>query len=388
MSKSDVPLIHGSISWLTLFYDLIIVAVFARATYIYGKNPSWETLGFIGIALLSLYVMWSVTTLELLLAEKETWARRGVVFVQVCALLVTGLAMYRGGGISDRFGFIALTVAFLSLATLTQLRRQDPQSDHRFIRPLTVVSLVTAAIFAAGACFPMGFAINGFLIAWAFYGVGTLVAAIGYAAWAPRLIVAPSYVQSHLLNERFGVLLLIALGDAFVKVLEVLGAMRSIPQPQFLGLTILFVVGVWLLYYPTLSNPALPRTLAEARSRIAAHFLLVVMGGVGIIAYVELATGFGEENHQTQWTSLPVLGVMVSILWLTLLNDRKWTKKAWVLFTSCIALVILTLLAEYADTVSREIDLVISNFVTLITAIILLEFHGKLRRATPPSQQL
>lgn len=384
MVKNGLPQLSGSISWLTLFYDLIIVAVFARATYIYGKDPSWLTLGFIGVALLSLYVMWSVTTLELLLAQKETWARRGVVLVQVCALLVSGLAMYRGGGLSDRFGFIALMVSFLSLAALTQLRRQDRDTDHRYIRPLTVVSLVSAGIFAVGACFPMGFAIGEVLIAWVFYGIGTLVAAVGFATWGPRLIVAPASVKSHLLNERFGVLLLIALGDAFVKVIELLGAMRSIPQPQFLGLTLLFVVSIWMLYYPTLSNPALPTSLRQARSRIAAHFLLVVAGGVSIIAYVELATGFGEENHQTKWTSLPILAVMASILWLTVLQEQKWTKQATALSVSCAVLVVLTALAEYADSISREVDLVAANAVALLTAVIVLELSGKLRRSPLP----
>ncbi len=365
----------STVSWMTLFYDLIIVAVFARATYIYGKDPSWMTFAFIAVSLIVLYALWSITNLELVMSPDTSWRRRIVVLVQVVALLVCGLAMYRGGGISDRWGFLALCVAFLSTAALTWLRKREATYDARWMRTLMFVSLGASAIFALGACFPMGFLVGDVLIAWIFYPVAAVWVAVGFAVIIPRLLVSPTSIDAHPLNERFGVLLLIVLGDAFLQLLEVLGAMRSIPAPEFLVFTLLFVIAIWLLYFPMLGDPPLAATIRLARSRVAAHFLLVLSSAFGIVAYVELSTGFSEKDADgtsTAWTTIPMLGVGVAVLWLTWIESRRWTS-AMLTHTLAVAiLLVLTVSGEITNNLGREIDLVVANLVLLAAALAVL----------------
>jgi len=184
------------------------------------------------------------------------------------------------------------------------------------------------------------------------------------------------------LNERFGILLLIVLGDAFLQLLEVLGAMRTIPAPEFLVFTLLFVIAIWLLYFPVLGEPPLAPTIRLARGRVVAHFLLVLSSAFGIVAYVELSTGFSEKDDAgatTAWTTFPMLGVGVAILWLALIESRRWTRTTIAHAIAVVVLVALTVSGELTNNLGRELDLVIANFVLLATAIIVLAMRRRER---------
>lgn len=378
MTKKLIPNNEGahSISWLTLCFDLIVVAVFARASYIYGKYPTWLVFAFIVVALTLIYLIWSMTTLELLLSERETWLRRAIVFVQVCALLVSGLAMYRGGGISDRYGFAALCIAFLGVAAHVWLRSRQTGGDRRFVKPLGVSAIVVALIFAIGASFPMGYAIGDVLIAWIFYPLGALVAIFTFSIWGPRLIVKPAKITTHALNERFGVLLLIVMGDAFLQLLEILGAKRTIANPMFLIFTLVLVAAIWLLYYPRLSEVPLTETISAARTRVFGHYLLAVSSMFSIVAYSVSADSGTESGHieseAVHWTALPVIGVVLSILLLTLVRDRRWTTAASLHTVAVLLLCAVNFFSDVWVVIEREQDLAIAVSIVLIDAIAVL----------------
>ncbi len=385
MSNSENNGLH-KISWLTLFYDVILVAVIARATYIYGKYPTWFTLVFISLTLLAVYVLWASTTLELMLSPEETWPRRALLFVQICALLLAGLAMYRGGGISDQWGFLGLAVSFASVGIFTLMRARDPFSDGRFVRPLAVTSFGTAIVFGVAALFPMKFMIGAVEIAWVFYAVGLGWAFVGMLIWAPRLITAPTRVQRTALNERFGVLLLIVLGDAFLQLLESLGALREIPAPGFVILSLVFVASVWLLYFPTMSEPELPTTPLTARIRIAAHFVLMLSAAYSIVAYVNLSTVLFGPNYKegVHWTTWPVAGVAVAVLVLTLLHDKRWSARVWAHAVTSVVLIGMAVQGRLSDDLVREIDLVVANVVILVDALVALMLSRRaLARGVP-----
>lgn len=364
-----------TVPWLTLFYDLIVVAVIARASYIYGKNPTWLNFGFIAVSLLIVYILWSITTLELLLNQKETWKTRALIAIQVVALLISGLAMYRGGGISDRWGFFALAVAFTSVALLALSRRLTPHSNHRFSTSSSIFSLCAAAIFGVGSLFPMGYVIGEVLIAWIFYPLGAAVGLAGLVFAAPRLLIKPTTINAHQLNERFGVLLLIVLGDAFLQTLEVLGTQRTITSPLFLFLTILLVFSVWIQYFLYLANPPLARRVSLARARVVAHFLLVISTAFSIVALVRIADELGKEINT--WSTLPLLFLVGSLLWLTVLQDERWTKKASIHCTTFLFLLALTIAGQQADALVKEIDFILANIAILCDVVVVYFLIGK-----------
>lgn len=370
------PTSAHEISWLTLFFDLIVVAAVSRAAHIYASNPTWLVFAFIVVALTLVYLIWSMTTLELLLAKRETWLRRGIIFVQVCALLVSSLAMSRGSGISDRYGFISLAIAFMGVASLTWLRGREPGADQRYVRPLGISSLITAVICAVGATFPMGYAVGGILIAWIFYPAAALFALVTFSLWGPKLLVKPTTIAAHTLNERFGVLLLIVLGDAFVQLLAVLGTERVIAKPGFLIFTLMLVAGIWMLYYPRLADVPLTLTIRAARLRVAAHYLLALSAAFAIVAFAMSADSGSASAHDhavaVSWTPLPVAGIMFSILLLTLIRDHTWSISATLHFVTFLLLLGVTACATLTPLFPGESDLVTSMALILIDAIAVL----------------
>lgn len=364
---------HHNISWLALFYDLILVAVVSRATYIYGKNPTWETLAFVGLNMLVIFVLWALTTLTMLSSQKESWLQRALVFIQVCALLVAALAMYRGGGISDRWAFVSLGVSFLAIAMM-QLTLNGSRMWAQRNRPLVKLSLVSAILFGFGALFPMGFELsNGLLIAWINYPIAVACASIGTFIVAPRILFSTAPIDSRILNERFGVLLLIVLGDAFLHLIHELGTVRALPQPLSLVLVLVFVLSVWLLYFPTISEPAQAATVAQARSRFIAHFILIASTAFSIVAYVDLAASQIPGKETSHWSVLPVVGLLASIAWLTIPHDGSWSIAVRIHLVAAIAVAVVGVLTSVLSVLTWERGLVIAAALTLADAIVVIQ---------------
>jgi low temperature requirement protein LtrA len=363
------------VTWLPLFYDLILVAIIGRATYVYSNDPTWTTFGFVFLSMLIVFVLWANTTLELLLTHRETWAQRGLIFAQVTVLFIAGLAMYRGGGISDRWGFISLGVAFLSLAGLQYLRtRHNP--EFRQGKASLVVSLISAFLFGWGALFPMGYTIgNGILIAWINYPLAILFATISTFVIAPRVLVSTNSINKLHLNERFGVLFLIVLGDAFLHLLHELGYLRVLPNPWDVALTIAFVFGLWVMYYPTISEPELPHSVSVARSRVAAHFLLIASAAFSIVAYVSMGSpqDLSESTTANQgWSVLPLVGILVAVFWLTYLFDQRFSVSTTLHLLATGVVMAVGILASWLEVISWQSGLVIGAVVIVIDAALVL----------------
>ena len=374
---------------MPLFYDLILVAIIGRATYVYGNNPTWETLGFVFLSLLIVFVIWATTTLELLLAEQETWTQRGLMFVQVSALLVAGLAMYRGGGISDRWGFISLCVAFLTIAGL-QFTRRKHKGQKELDNLMLAASLIGAGLFAWGAIFPMGFTIgDGILIAWINYPIAIIFTTVAMFVLAPRLLVENSQIHSREVNERFGVLYLIVLGDTFLHIIHSLGYLRILPRPDYLILTLVFIFAVWTLYFPTISEPAFKTKVSGARARVIAHFVLVVSTAFSIVAYVSMTSAEYLESDTPEnysWSVLPIIGIILSIWWLTLLHDGRHSSSTTAHLIAAGVLVGIGVLASVMSVFSWETGLVLAVFVVLIDALVVLFLRGDI--SLPGRKQL
>lgn len=373
MNRPDAK--PSSVSWLSLLYDLILVAVIGRATSVYIADPTWETLAFVFLALLATFILWALTTLELLLTERETWPVRGLVFAQVIALLIAALAMTRGGGLNDQFGFGSLAVGFLTVAGLEFARIRRNAESLRQGQWLLMTSLVSAALFAYGAFYPMGFRLaDGVLIAWINYPIAVLFAATATILVAAPRLASARQLSAHALNERFGVLLLIVLGETFLSLLHGLGTLREIPSLTEFVLSLVFVAAVWLLYFPTISEPELPRSAAMVRARVSTHFLLVTSTAFSLVPYVSLAAHQGGEGHEgarPEWTLLPVIGIVVAVAILTLLNDRRWSDSVSVHVASAIALCGVAL-ASRAGLIDAVFALYVGVVVLLSEAIIVV----------------
>jgi low temperature requirement protein LtrA len=170
----------------------------------------------------------------------------------------------------------------------------------------------------------------------------------------PQLVHRDARERSHVIQERFGLILLIVLGDSFLLLLGSVGSDNTMAQPLFFIASVLLVFSIWALYFPELSKAAFPETLRAGYARLGAHFLLVLSSTVAIVActwmtkysFPQLAASVRQEGA---WTALPIFTISASILWLTLLRDRRMSGQSVLHLTCSAALLVLALFGIFAN---------------------------------------
>jgi uncharacterized membrane protein len=208
---------------------------------------------------------------------------------------------------------------------------------------------LASAIFFAGAWISPDLTVGGVEFLRIFFFVGTAVTVAGALALIPQMVDNASMLRGHVIQERFGLILLIVLGDSFLLLLTSVGSDSAIPQPLFFLASILLVFAIWSLYFPSLSVVELSTKLGRSYARIGAHFLLVLSSTVAIVACTWMAkTTFAELDAMADdrsWTTLPLSGIALAILWMTVMRDGRMSPPAMVHLVSLVVLFTLAILS-------------------------------------------
>ena len=375
----------ASIPWFVLFFDLVVVAAFSQTAKTYQATPTWYTSAFIAACILLVYSLWAVTTIEFLVTEVETWTHRVIVLVQMTAILVGALSLGRGSGLQDAWGFAALSVALGCGAVLTGLRGRIHQRDRNLIIRRAVLLGVASLLFFGGALVPAESDVGGVHVVLIVFYLATPVAIAAALTLMPQLVHRDARERSHVIQERFGLILLIVLGDSFLLLLGSVGSDNTIAQPLFFIASVLLVFSIWALYFPELSKAAFPETLRAGYARLGAHFLLVLSSTVAIVActwmtkysFPQLAASVRQEGA---WTALPIFTISASILWLTLLRDRRMSAQSVLHLTCSAVLLVLALFGIFANDLESYWLLLAAVGVLIAQAILSLSafrvFHS------------
>lgn len=366
-----------TVSWFTLFYDLVVVAAFSETAHVYAQDPTWSTLLYVALAVLTLYNQWGLTTLEFLVDQQDTWPRRIVVLIQMCAILLAAVSLGHGSSLAHDWGFYALAVSFAASATLTVLRSRDVGVDRRHVRSLSVALYVSAAVYLVGGFMKNGVILPDFRAEFGVFVVGLAISTLAAIIWAPRLVTTHSSVNQEQLQERFGLLLLIVLGESFLLLVSSLAGKGMIPSPLFFVLTVVAVFTIWVLYFPNLAGNLGAPSTRHARGIIGAHYFLILSSANIIVAFVSLAGGAshpGPVNLETSWTALPFFGVLSSILWLTLIRDGRWSRTATMHVVALLVLLGLSVGGAFVDRITDDYLLVAGLVVLMLDATFTLRF--------------
>lgn len=150
--------VHQRVGWFELFYDLVIVAAVGHGAHVFGDHPTWGTGAWIAVTFLVMFLLWFLTVLVNNTVPGDHPGRRLLVLVQMLALVVAYLSVGREEGLPDSVGFIALAVAFGSVALMYALAGRV---DHRARADARLVGASTGAaavilLLGAGAAGPWG----------------------------------------------------------------------------------------------------------------------------------------------------------------------------------------------------------------------------------------
>lgn len=304
------------VGWFELFYDLVAVAAISQAGKVYLKDPTWATTALIAASILVLFTVWLLTTISHGLFREDSVWRRVILLVQMLGLVVGALAVGHYG-LPNWIGFTSLAVVFVTQALIYVVHRRASEALRRPVRTVVTASLASAVAFGASALIALRLD-----SAQASVAAPILLALAVVIAIVPLLVSVLPDVQSsldlHHLGERFGLFVIIVLGESFINLVGALGSMGEIPN--VLAFVSMFLVAycVWSIYFTSVQAHRVPATVGGLRVWIAAHVLLLFSIVSVAVEFTDLTMHAVEDldiASNGNWTPLPLLGAM-GALWI------------------------------------------------------------------------
>jgi low temperature requirement protein LtrA len=363
--------IHQRVGWFELFYDLVIVAAVGYAAHTFAHHPSWALGFWISAWTLIMFVLWLLTTLVNNIFPGDHPWRRILGLVQMLALVLAALGTVADEGLSNATGFGGLAVAFGSVSATYALAMRGSRAGRRDVRVLGWCSAASALVLALGLFLPDD-------SEWTFTGAPTWILTVGVAisavpmfGWVAGRLV--DRIDDEHLGERLGQLVIIVLGESFVSLVSALGGLSVIPNPRFFVLTFLVVFAIWTLYFSSVLPAGIPRTSGRLRAWLLTHWLLM-FGAVGAAAGFSAVTlvplGESSPNAASEWTTLPLAFVMVSLALLTWLGEDGVTALVRIHAAAAVALFVLGFVGTLVTPGGENWEIAVGSFVVMADAVL------------------
>lgn len=300
--------------WFELFYDLVVVAALVNGAHLFEESPTVTLGNWLGATLAVMLVLWMLTALHANLYHSDDWPRRTLVLIQMFSITIALLAIGRkSDSLADGVGFVALGIAFLSIALMYAL-------SGRF-RHRGEARLVTWAMGLGGVIFLAGapFAESGAWVEGSIFAAGALIGCVPMYWILLGRIVRERKVDVEHFSDRLGEFLVIVLAESFVEVMIRLDGFTHIPNPPVLIAAFLVAFVAWVCYFTLIGPRRIPLGVGPLRVWFLAYYLLIF----GLMA---VASRFGllvvkpwQETFTVSvfWTVMPLLYVALALfaLW-------------------------------------------------------------------------
>jgi low temperature requirement protein LtrA len=235
--------IHRKVTWLELFFDLIFVVVVAELSHYLAKHVSLEGAGNFILLFLPVWWVWIGATYYNERFETEGLENRIFTFLQIIG--AAGLAIFAHDGLGKTSVGFALSYV-LSRSIITYLWIRGGYHDRRF---LPTAKRFGTSFSISIACFVLSVFVpppQRFVL----WGIG-LVLDVTAPLFAIRQQALLPKFSSSKLPERFGLFLIIVLGESVVAVVQGLAAKPEL-SPLAVGTGILALAlafGIWWIYF-------------------------------------------------------------------------------------------------------------------------------------------
>ena len=246
---------EATVSPLELFFDLVFVFALTQVTAFLADDPTFAQLGRGLLILALIWWAWSGYTWLTSTVDPELTLPRMVMFAAMAAMLVVALATpgaFADDGVLWGLGYLAVRLLHTALFALAA--RGDPALARGVVSLL--LSLIPGAgliIFASAAL--DGTARDALWVAAVVLDYGIVLAA-GASGW---------HVHARHFAERFGLVLIIALGESIVAIgvgAEDVALDAEVVLAALLSIGI--VCALWWAYFDVVAVVAEERFLAAA----------------------------------------------------------------------------------------------------------------------------
>jgi low temperature requirement protein LtrA len=224
-------------TWTELFYDLVLVFAVTQAAQVLAEHPGWASLGRSLLILAPLWWAWVGMAL-LVNAVAETPAQRLLILAVAAVTFIAAVAAPRT--FTSGAEALLFAVAYLIIRVVLAAAMHRKASFPVAINPYTV-GIASGAVFVAGAALPPG----ARELAWAAAVAGEMVS----PAVLGRRLHGMRFEPAHA-AERFGILIIIALGESVVSS-GVVAARSRLTAGALVAvvLAVLLGIGLWWLYF-------------------------------------------------------------------------------------------------------------------------------------------
>jgi low temperature requirement protein LtrA len=247
--------LHRKVTWLELFFDLVFVVIIAELSHNLAIDVSWVGAGKYILLFLPAWWVWIGATYYNERFETEGIENRLFTFLLI--LSVAGLAVFSHHGLGETSVGFALSYVFArSIVTCLWWRAGYHEPSFRPTAKWFVIgSSISIAFFILSVFVPPPIRFVLWVVG-LFIDINTPIFTLKHQAKLPRL-------SSSRLPERYGLFMIIVLGEAVVSVVQGLAAKEHLSLIDgitgILGMTLTF--GIWWIYFDFVARrPPKPAT--------------------------------------------------------------------------------------------------------------------------------
>ncbi|HEU5000236.1 MAG TPA: low temperature requirement protein A [Lapillicoccus sp.] len=275
------------VTWAEAFFDLVVVLAVTQVATLLGEHHQWWGLARAFIILALVYRTWVVTSLQSNRLGRDSTRDRVTLFgVGLC-----GLAMAIAIPHAYDTGAMQFALAFWIARVLIWIRYAAQYHSAKVLSSMGIAVVVIGPLLVVGALLED----NARELVWFIAALLDL----GLTAFFGRKHELIHYDHSHLM-ERYGLFVLIALGESIVDLSLPLAKQATTIRPlELLAVAVCFVVVImlWWAYFDR-ANAAITSALEQRREHVVVSRHLAY-GHFGIVGgIVTIAVGFEQMVTQ------------------------------------------------------------------------------------------
>ncbi|GAA3777181.1 low temperature requirement protein A [Streptomyces coacervatus] len=308
---------------LELFYDLVVVVLVAQAAHHLAEHLTWRGLGEYSVVFALVWIAWANGSLHHELHGHEDARGRSTFLLQILVLVPLGAFVPGAGGDHGRAFAVTAGVLFAVLAVLWLLASRGDSPEYRRSSRLFVAGTVSCAlVLGASALLPADARVWTWGLLDAAY-LGGFAAVIVSAVPA----VSATLTITGALIERFGLLIIIVLGETVTGVVAGLAAEPIDARTLAVALVAVVVgFGAWWTYFDFAGHRAPRPTPAATAQWMLAHLPLtaaVAAMGAAMVGLVEHAHA-ARTPAATSWVLCGGAAAVLTSTMVAAASLRAW----------------------------------------------------------------
>jgi low temperature requirement protein LtrA len=310
---------------LELFYDLAVVVLVAQAARHLAGHLTWPGLGEFTVVFTLVWIAWANGSLHHELHGHDDARARSTFLLQILLLAAMGASISQAGGSRGAAFAYAAAVLFAVLALLWLLAARGDRPEYRRpSRRFVIGTAATAVLLAATAFLPAGARVP----AWGLLDVAYLAGFAAIFLTIPAQAVA--LTVSDALIERFGLLIIIVLGETLTGVVAGLARAPVSALTLAVGLTAVVVgFGAWWTYFDFAGHRAPRRSQPASVQWLFSHLPVtaaIAAMGAAMVTLVDHAHD-GRTPAATAWVLCAGTAVVLCATMLVAGSLEAWHRK-------------------------------------------------------------